>query len=139
VIERVAGKEAALETIQSMLATELARDDFKPKRKTSLLVKMADFVADGVIESAAPFLGDFDEGVRYAAAEVLLVQEGDRSRGPLLDVLANPEEESNRLRVRIADGFVHRGWAVSGAEGALAKNPPVGWVVTGDRLVRATQ
>ena len=138
VIERVAGEAVALATIRAMLAEELARNDFKPKRKTALLVKMADFVAEEIIESAAPFLEDFDEGVRYAAVEVLLGQDGDGSRAPLLAALVNEEEESNRLRARIADGFVHRGWTVSGAESALSERPPVGWTVKGDRLVPAS-
>jgi len=137
-VERVGGQSAALELVRSLLADELARDDFKPKRKTALLVKAADFVDETVLSAVGPFLGDFDEGVRYAAAEAILAQEGDEGRDPLLAALVNPDEESNRLRVRIADGFSHRGWNVAGHEGDLAGRPPSGWTIQGDRLVRAS-
>ena len=137
-VERVGGQEAALAVVRSLLEDELARDDFKPKRKTALLVKVADFVDVSVLPAVAPFLEDFDEGVRYAAAEAILAQEGDAGKDFLLAALVNPDEESNRLRVRIADGFSNRGWTVAGHEADLAGRPPAGWTVQGDRLVRAS-
>jgi HEAT repeat protein len=55
-----------------------------------------------------------DEGVRYAAVEAL-VRQGDEAAAaaPLLSQLVKPDEDSLRLRLRIAEGFTELGWAVS--------------------------
>ena len=137
-VERVGGQPVALEVVRDLLSDELARQDFKPKRKTALLVKVADYVDETVLDAVSPFLEDFDEGVRYAAAEAILAQEGDEGREALIAALVNPDEESNRLRFRIVDGFHNRGWSVAGHEQAVAGCLPDGWTVQGDRLVRAS-
>ena len=83
----------------------------------------------------APFLKDFDENVRYAAAEVMLAQQ-DESARPLLEAaMSNPDEDSNRLRVRLAEVFSQRRWKVESDE--LAERLPDGWAVRGGRIVAA--
>jgi len=104
----LAGGDAALDMASELLARELEKDDFKPDKKKALLIWMAEQRDDRCVAAAIPFLADFDEGVRYAAAEVLLAQQGEGGREPLWAALVNPKEESNRLRVRIAEGFIAR-------------------------------
>lgn len=122
-LEELRGEEAAIEMVFSLLQHELEKDDFKPEKKTHLLVWLAERRHPGTIEAVRPFLKDFDEGVRYAAAEVLIAQGTDAAREPLLEVLTNPKEDSNRLRVRICDVFAQRRWPVDGSavETALAE------------------
>ena len=72
-------------------------------------------------------MGDVAEGRRDLTLRL------DESVLRFLTVLANPEEESNRLKVRIAEVFSQRGWSVGEGEGHL----PQGFEVKGERIVRA--
>jgi len=114
--EDMFGKEEAIEIAFELLRIEHARDDFKPKKKHELLVWLAGVRHAGCVECAALFLTDFDEGVRLSATEVILAQQDDSGREPLLRVLKNPDEESNRLRIKVTQTFVSRGWQVDDAE-----------------------
>ncbi|MCO4747905.1 MAG: hypothetical protein KC912_24140 [Proteobacteria bacterium] len=106
----------ALELAYELLQAEFDRDDFKPAKKKALLIWLADRRDARAIAAAAPFLKDFDEAVRYTASEVIIGQADDSGRQPLLDALVSPEEESNRLRLRIAEVFAKRRWSVAGAD-----------------------
>ena len=136
-VEAVGGVAPLLATVLEMLDVEAGKEDFKPDRKRNLLVKLADYRDERITPSAVRFLGDFDEGVRYAAAQAILAQEGDEGREALILAMANPEEESNRLRVRIAEICAARRWPLGDQAGAVASNPPGGWKVKGRFLVSA--
>lgn len=114
--EELRGEQAAIELVFELLRIELEKDDFKPDKKSNLLVWLAERKHPDAIEQVRPFLQDFDEGVRYAAAEVLIGQGTDAARPHLLAALAHPGEESNRLRVRIAEVFAQRRWPVDDAD-----------------------
>ncbi len=136
-VEAVGGTEPLLATVLVMLDEEAAKEDFKPDRKRDLLVKLADYRDPRIVPSAVRFLSDFDEGVRYAAAQAIIHQENEDGTAELLAALANPEEESNRLRVRIAETFAGRRWSVAAQAAALTENPPSGFKVRGKHLVPA--
>jgi hypothetical protein len=113
------GTESALVGAFELLELEHRKDDFKAAKKKGLLVWLIDQRDPRVVAAAAPFLADFDEGVRYSAAEAIIAQGGELARVALSPVLVNAAEESNRLRMRIAAIFAQRGWAVEGSpEGA---------------------
>lgn len=120
-LEEASGREAAIEMAFELLKIELDRDDFKPQKKIDLLTWMAEHRHPEAIQRLAPFLKDFDEGVRYAAAEVILGQQDDAAKGPLEAVLADPSEESNRLKVRLCEAFQRRRWTLSDPD-AVAPN-----------------
>ena len=44
-------------------------------------------------------------------------------RRNLEEVLSNPEEESNRFRVRIVEMYIKRGWNIDSPEDYLIENP----------------
>ena len=132
---RLTSLDQTLDIVYELLEIERKKDDFKPAKKKGLLVWLAEHQDDRAIEAAAPFLDDFDEGVRYAASEVLIAQHDDAAREPLLAVLADPEEESNRLRLRIAEIFAQRGWSVEGAD-AEVLGTLQGFTVKDGRLSR---
>jgi len=137
-LQEIAGKETALEVLLQLIATEAEKSELKPDKKRQLLITLADFREPRSEESALPFLEDFDEGVRYAAAEVLIaLEETAALRDALLDALANPDEESNRLRVRIAEVAGGRNWSLGSHLAQLQQNPPTGWSVQGNRLAQA--
>ena len=133
----IGGNEPMLATALEMLDEEAEKEDYKPDRKRNLLVMLADLKDPRVAPSAVRFLDDFDEGVRYAAAQAVIHQENDQGRAELLAALANPDEESNRFRVRIAETFATRRWPIEPHGASLAANPPTGFQVRGKQIVQA--
>lgn len=129
-VEELQGPGSAVDLLLEMLGREV--DPFKPEKKRQILIKLADYRDARVTERVPACLHDFDEGIRYAAAEALLAQDNEPEliREELAKALANRQEESNRLRVRIAEAFHKRGWVLGAHAEAVAERPPVGWSVT---------
>lgn len=111
--------------------TEVLKDyepgyDRDPSRKIQLVTfvgEMDDPRAAGVI---LPYLADHDETVRFTTVEGLLKQGDESARAPLLELLVSEDEDSLRIKNRIAEGFAERGWTVKGfrggVEGALSED-----------------
>lgn len=135
IVEHFRGPEEAIGLLLEMLAAQ--NDPFKPEKKRQILIHLADFRDPRIIDGAIGCLTDLDEGVRYAACDVLLAQDAAdaRLREALLTMLANPNEDSNRAKVRIAQAFHQRRWSVGAHAAAIASQPPHGWSVQGEHLV----
>ncbi len=131
-VHELEGKEAAVDLLLDMLGREV--DPFKTEKKRQILIKLSDYVDARISERVAPCLEDFDEGIRYAAAEALITQDVAAVRGDLARALARRDEESNRLRVRIAEAFHKRSWSLGEHAPAVAERPPVGWRVDGELI-----
>jgi len=122
--EELADKEQTIQLVFELLQREYEKDDFKPRRKTDLLVWLAHHTHEGATASAAPFLEDFDENVRYAAIEVIAAQNAAEAPTLLEPVLANPEEEANRVKVRVSELFQQRSWVVTNPDALAPMLPP---------------
>lgn len=134
---RLRGSSAAVQACLGVLQIERERgNDFKPEKKKASLIWLTDHPSDAIIEHVVPFLHDFDEGVRYAAAEALASTGSEAARAPLLQALSNPEEESNRFRGRICDIFTQRVWSVAERASDLPGRLPPGYLVRGERIAR---
>lgn len=131
------GEDATITKVVDLLDREFKKDDFKPRRKTDLLVWLAQHVHDGAVEAATPFLKDFDENVRYAAIEVIAAQSDPNTAALLEPVLTNPEEDANRVKVRIAEIFQQRGLTVADPD-AVAAALPGTHMVTPEGRIKAT-
>jgi hypothetical protein len=136
VVERVEGAPAATSLLLDMLARESVDNELKPEKKHHLLVAVAERADARIVAAAAPFLADFDEGVRNAAMEAIAAQEDPSAAEVLYRVLANPKEESTRVRGRVAEVFASKGWPAP-SDAWLDANLPVGFRRDGERLVRA--
>lgn len=134
-LAELAGEDKTLPFVFELLGLELQKDDFKPARKRTLLIWLSKHTHPDIIQVTTPFLDDFDEGVRVAAVEVLLAQRSDDARLPLLGLLANPEDDSNRLKMRLAQAFYQRRWSVQDAPPTLAETLPNAWMVQGTSIV----
>ena len=66
-------------------------------------------------------LADFDEGVRFAATEAISMRPHDRAGTYLLSALTNPEEESGRLKSRIADVLAQAEMPLGDHKSAIAE------------------
>jgi hypothetical protein len=136
-LSEVAGQDAAFQAVYELLDHEKKTGtDFKPEKKKRLLVWLSEHRHAGALAAALPFLDDFDENVRYAAAEVVINQDDDAGRGPLEGMLANEDEESNRLRARLAEVFANKRWSLA-APDRVAARLPAGYVVRDGRIVKA--
>lgn len=133
-LSELRGTDEAVDAAIELLGLEHKKDDFKPEKKMQILVWLAEGRHTRAAPAAQPFLQDFDEGVRYAAAEVLIAAGDEGARRALERSLADPKEESTRLRRRVADVFASRSWKLEDPA-ALEAHCPTGFAVRGDRLV----
>lgn len=78
--------------------------------KIQLINALEEFRTDAVRDAIAPFVNDVNENVRFHAVGTLFAQ-GDESVLPAL-ITALAEEESLRVKNRIASGIEQRRWAV---------------------------
>lgn len=78
--------------------------------KLQLLAALEDFVDERVIEAVTPFLEDVNEPARFHAVTTLLNQRSEAVAPDLLKMLL--EEESVRIKAKVADAFAERGWVV---------------------------
>lgn len=134
-VEEAFGEESAVQWVMDILQHELERDDLSnPEKKTDLLVWLSGREHAGLSKLAGEYLKNFDEHVRCAALEVVATLDENEVRPLLEGVLANSEEESNRLRARAAEVFVANDWILEnpGAIGEVVG----GFVVQGDRIAR---
>lgn len=126
----LAGTDAAKAMTLELLDVEAAKSGLKPKKKHDLLVMLSNFKGPEVTASAGRFLDDFDEGCRFATVEVLIAQDDTPDiRDGLLGRLS-PEEESGRVKHRVADIAAQRKWKVEGVE------VPDGFKLVGGVLVQ---
>jgi HEAT repeat protein len=88
--------------------TEYVRNA-EPKRQ--LITALADFPSEDVREAVEPFLQDMSEPVRFAAVSTLFAVADAASTPALVEAMA--DEESLRVRNRIALGLSERDWKIS--------------------------
>ncbi len=121
----VATKDEVIDVIAYVMSRHEPGYERDPTKKIQLLNHLSGIKHPRVAAMVVPYLGDMDEGVRYAAAEALLSQADEAAAsGPLLDVFGSDAEESKRLRIRIADGFAQLGWTVGDKRAAVEKHLP---------------
>ncbi|AUX22114.1 hypothetical protein SOCEGT47_026150 [Sorangium cellulosum] len=87
--------------------TEYARN-VEPKQQ--LIVALGDLKGDDVRSAVEPFLEDVNETVRFHAVQTLFAQETQASVPALVKMLA--AEESVRVKNKVAEGLMNRGWTV---------------------------
>lgn len=134
-LETLEGSEAVHEVVYERLIDELGKGSFKPEKKKELLVWLADRKHPGAMKAAAAFLEDFDEEVRFAAMSVIIKQKEPSAAGLLAPMFVRPEEDSNRIRHRLCEIFVQRGWSVGELD--LTDKLANGFAQSGDRIVPA--
>lgn len=110
VVDRIEGGEAAAALLLELLRAEQLENEFKPEKKRTLLIALAERRHPEIAQEAGRFLKDFDEGVRNAAVEAIAAQSDPVCEELLREALANPSEESTRIRGRLAEIFQQRKW-----------------------------
>lgn len=121
----VATKEETIALLEEILARHEPGYERDPTKKIQLMNHLAGLKHPRVSPLVLPYLGDMDEGVRCAAVEALVRQADEASaRGPLLEHFVSAQEDSLRIRLRIADGFADLGWTLGDQRAAVEKRLP---------------
>ncbi len=141
-LERLLSEEEVTAELISLLEgmdTEYERD---PDKKIQVLTALEERRDARILAAVSRFLEDVHEASRFHAVSTLLaqleapsVQEADAEhvRSALLDLLE--KEESVRIRSRILDGFVSRGWSLGERGEALRARLPAGYAIDEQGLV----
>ena len=126
----VATKDEVISVLAEVMQRHEPGYERDPTKKIQLLTHLGGLKNPRVPPLVVPYLADMDAGVRYAAVETLLAQ-GDEAaaRDPLLDLFVSAEEESLRLRIRIADGFAELGWPLGDKRAEVEKRLPDAFAV----------
>jgi len=98
--------------------------------KLQILKRLEDYCHPAIREAVEPFLEDVNEEARFNAVGATLAQKDANSVSALLKLLL--DEESVRVKGRVADGFVALGWEVADdARDAVRKALPYAYSVDG--------
>jgi hypothetical protein len=116
---------AKLVDVLSSMDTEYERD---PQRKVQILAALEERSAHVIAESAARFLEDANETVRFHAAGAVLSQESAEAQRPAL-LRCFCAEASVRVRNRILDGFAARAWDVGEMNAEVKARLPTGYTL----------
>lgn len=113
ILDKIAPKDQEIAILEDVLARHEPGYERDPTKKIQLLAHLGSLKDERAPGLVVGYLKDMDEGVRFTAAEALL-RLGNQAVAarPLLDLFASPEEESLRLRLKIAEGFSEAGWSV---------------------------
>lgn len=134
-LRAIVAEDAYVEEVLGILDlfdTEYVRNS---QPKVQLLSILEDFPSTDVREAVEPFLQDAGEPVRFAAVTTTFAM-NQAEAAPAL-VAALEEEESLRVKNRIAQGLAERRWAVpEGLLESCKKALPPDFVLDGDRIRR---
>lgn len=124
VLREIVPKERYGEELLSVLDefdTEYVRN---PEPKVQLIAALEEFPTEDVRVAVEPFLQDMSEPVRFTSVTTLFAINDPSSVGTL--VAALEQEESLRVKNRIAQGLAERGWEVPAELRAACKSalPP---------------
>jgi hypothetical protein len=98
--------------------------------KVQLLTALEEHQSSRIPQEVERFLEDVNEPARFHAASTLLAQDAPASAGALARAVI--DEESVRVRVRIAEGLANHGWPVPADDrDALRKSLPAPYGLDG--------
>jgi hypothetical protein len=134
ILNQLVAPEQAVDHLIELLGrmdTEYERD---PQKKIQVLAELAERQDPRIRAAVEPFLEDINETARFHAMSAVFAQaDADASRPVLIRILI--EDESNRIRARILDGFVEHGWTAIEAKD-LGHKLPTGYAIDAKGNVR---
>jgi hypothetical protein len=142
VLGRVGDKKTILEIVDEILADEppgYTRDQERRTDVLSWLGEWEDASNEEVTRRIIPYLADFDENVRYKAVDAIGLKPSAEAAEPLVAALVREEEESRRLRQRIAEVLADNQWDLGERKSEVAtllETQLSGYKMHHDRLVK---
>jgi hypothetical protein len=135
-LQEITDHETTWQVLSEVLQDYDPEYERDPSRKLQLMTYLGEFKDARAVDVLLPYLGDHDETVRFVTAEALFKQGDERAREPLLQLLTKEDEESLRIKVRIADGFCETGWNTKGFRGTVEKILPGEYIVDGKGRIK---
>jgi hypothetical protein len=123
ILTEIQSEEEVTTTLLELLATMHTEYERDPQKKIDVVATFEERKDPRVVEAATRFLEDMNETVRFHAAGAIFHQdEAEQAQEALTKAFL--AEESVRVRMRILDGFIARGWKLADVkEEAKAKMP----------------
>jgi hypothetical protein len=143
VLERIMPKDQVIEVVDELFTDEVPGYTRDPERRLELirwLTEWPQVSAAEVLPRVAPYLADFDENVRFAAVDGIAHHDASLAGPQLVAALVRPEEESGRVKRRIAELLVEHKIPLGEHAPKVAPllvGPVAAFRVDGDRLVSA--
>lgn len=107
-----------------------------PSKKIQLLTHISEIEDPQVPKILVRYLSDDDETVRFFAVEALVDIADPSTLEALVGRLADPKEDSLRLRARVLDGLANLGWDISAHTDVISKNLGSEHLLEGGKVVR---
>jgi len=108
----LASEEEVLATLIEIIEGYDTEYEKNPQRKIQIIAALGEWKSERVAEVLLRFLEDVDEEVRYQTVQSLLSQDPETTRDRLMEVVM--QDESNRIRDFIVDGFIEREVSIKG-------------------------
>ncbi len=124
ILERVADPERRFEVVDHLLGGEepgYTKDTTRRIQLIEWLGELEDVDHREVVKRVAPYCEDFDENVRIAAVEAIALKPSDDAAEPLVSALLREEEESMRLKRRVAEILAENGLSLCGRKDEVAE------------------
>jgi hypothetical protein len=126
ILKEIQSEEEVTTTLLELLAamdTEYERD---PQKKIDVIASLEERRDPRIVEAVTRFLEDMNETVRFYTVGAILTQdEADAALEAMTKALL--AEESVRVRIRMLDGYIERGWTLGAAKDEAAKRMPTGY------------
>jgi HEAT repeat protein len=126
ILKEIQSEEQVTMTLLEILAamdTEYERD---PQKKIDVIASLEERRDPRIVGAVTRFLEDMNETVRfYTVAAILTQDEADDAVDAMTKALL--AEESVRVRMRMLDGYIDRGWTLGYAKGEASKRMPTGY------------
>jgi HEAT repeat protein len=136
VLRRIVAEDQMADEVLALLEEFDVEYMRNPEPKIQLISVLEEFPSDTVRLGVEPFLGDVNETVRFHAAVTVFSMNDERSVTPLLQTLA--EEESLRVKNRIATGLADKAWKIPDElAGRCREGLPRGYTLDGSVVKRA--
>ena len=106
ILGKIADSEKVLTVVDEIIAKEEPGYTREPQKRMDLIEWLSEWdgaSADQIAERICPYLEDFDENVRFKVTEAIAQKPSDLAGPPLAEAMTNPEEESKRLKLRMAE------------------------------------
>ncbi len=110
ILQQIASEDQIVDELLGVLDefdTEYTRN---PEPKEQLIATLEEYPSEDVRVAVEPFLQDASEPVRFRAATTTFAMNNEQSVPALLEALN--EEESLRVKNRLAQGLAERGWKI---------------------------
>ncbi len=126
ILRELQSEEEVTTTLLELLSkmdTEYERD---PQKKIDVIASFEEHKDPRIVDAVIRFLDDMNETVRFHAAGAILAQdEADAALEPMTKAFL--AEESVRVRMRMLDGYVERGWRLGDVKEEATKKMPTGY------------